>query len=98
MFRKFNPDSDVSTSTKVKASVQRSLKSKILEGNPDLTEEILDELLPKKSPLVQYKVGPHMMLYCRHEDSEREDVSGSDIPVFFQQRDGPILPVSGAIL
>lgn len=31
--------------------------------------------------MVQYKVGPHLMLYCR-----------GDEPVFFQQRDGPILP------
>mmetsp|Transcript_36005 Transcript_36005/g.41080 ORF Transcript_36005/g.41080 Transcript_36005/m.41080 type:complete len:202 (-) Transcript_36005:59-664(-) len=92
MFRKFNPDHDVSTSTQVKASVQRTLKAKILESNPDMTEEILAELLPKKPPLVQYKVGPHMMLYCRHEESEKEGVSGSDFPVFFQQRDGPILP------
>lgn len=90
MFRKFDPDNDVSTSTQVKASVQRALKSQILEANPRLTDEIIDELLPKKPPLVQYKVGPHMMLYCRHE--EQEGASGSDFPVFFQQRDGPILP------
>ena len=90
MFRKFDPDNDVSTSTQVKASVQRALKSQILEANPGLTEEILDELLPKKPPLVQYKVGPHMMLFCRHIESETS--SGLDCPAFFQHRDGPILP------
>eukprot|EP00543_Licmophora_paradoxa_P004491 CAMPEP_0202446088 /NCGR_PEP_ID=MMETSP1360-20130828/4722_1 /ASSEMBLY_ACC=CAM_ASM_000848 /TAXON_ID=515479 /ORGANISM="Licmophora paradoxa, Strain CCMP2313" /LENGTH=202 /DNA_ID=CAMNT_0049062517 /DNA_START=56 /DNA_END=664 /DNA_ORIENTATION=+ len=92
MFRKFDPSSDVSTSTQVKASVQRAIKSQILNANPELTDEILDELLPKKPPLVQYKVGPHLMLYCRYEESDQEGVSGSEIPVFFQERDGPILP------
>mmetsp|Transcript_3751 Transcript_3751/g.6264 ORF Transcript_3751/g.6264 Transcript_3751/m.6264 type:complete len:202 (-) Transcript_3751:212-817(-) len=92
MFRKFDPDNDVSTSTQVKASVQRALKSQIMEANPALTDETLDVLMPKKPPLIQYKVGPHMMLYCRHVDSEAEGTSASDFPVFFQQRDGPILP------
>lgn len=63
MFRKFSK-SDVSTSTQVKSSVQRAIKSQLLEQHPGLTEEVLDELLPKKHPLVQYKVGPHLMLYC----------------------------------
>mmetsp|Transcript_30981 Transcript_30981/g.41118 ORF Transcript_30981/g.41118 Transcript_30981/m.41118 type:complete len:198 (-) Transcript_30981:244-837(-) len=81
MFKKFDPSNDVSTSTQVKASVQRAIKSQISASHPSLTDAILDELLPKKPPLVQYKVGPHLMLYCR----------GSE-PVFFQQRDGPILP------
>eukprot|EP00565_Helicotheca_tamesis_P009560 CAMPEP_0185726950 /NCGR_PEP_ID=MMETSP1171-20130828/2777_1 /TAXON_ID=374046 /ORGANISM="Helicotheca tamensis, Strain CCMP826" /LENGTH=197 /DNA_ID=CAMNT_0028395401 /DNA_START=63 /DNA_END=656 /DNA_ORIENTATION=- len=81
MFKKFDPSNDVSTSTQVKASVLRKIKSSISTSHPALTDEMLDELLPKKPPLVQYKVGPHLMLYCR----------GSE-PVFFQQRDGPILP------
>ena len=90
MFRKFDPSADVSTSTQVKASVQRAIRSQIKEAHPALTDELLDELLPKKHPLVQYKVGPHMMLYCRHV--EHEDRSPTDEPMFFQQRDGPILP------
>jgi len=81
MFKKFDPDNDVSTSTQVKSSVQRHIKQSINESHPALTEEILDVLIPKKPPLTQYKVGPHLMLYCRGEE-----------PVFFQQRDGPILP------
>uniref|UniRef100_A0A7S1Y5F8 PUA domain-containing protein n=1 Tax=Grammatophora oceanica TaxID=210454 RepID=A0A7S1Y5F8_9STRA len=92
MFRKFDPSNDVSTSTQVKASVQRALKSQIADAHPALTEDILDALLPKKPPLVQYKVGPHLMLYCQRVESSEEDVSASDIPVFFQERDGPILP------
>jgi malignant T-cell-amplified sequence len=90
MFKKFDSSNDVSTSTQVKSSIQRALKSQILEQHPAITEELLEELLPKKSPLVQYKVGPHLMLYCRR--IEHEDRVPTDEPVLFQHRDGPILP------
>jgi malignant T-cell-amplified sequence len=89
MFKKFS-SSEVSTSSQVKSSVQRALKSQLLEQNPHLTEDIVEALLPKKSPLVQYKVTPHLMLYCRHV--EHEDRVPSDEPVLFQHRDGPIAP------
>jgi len=93
MFRKFDSSSDVSTSTQVKASVQRAIKGQILEAHPAITDELLDELLPKKPPLVQYKVGPHLMLYCRKIGGDGSGSgSDSDEPVFFQERDGPILP------
>jgi PUA domain protein len=94
MFRKFDPTHDVSTSTQVKSSIVRALKSQILENHPAITEDQLNELLPKKSPLVQYKVGPHLKLYCRQmQPDEDDDERGpSDRPVFFQHRDGPILP------
>jgi len=81
MFKRFDPSTDVSTSTQVKTSVQRGIKSQINNAHPSLSVEILDELLPKKPPLVQYKVGPHLMLFCRGTE-----------PVFFQHRDGPVLP------
>ena len=94
MFKKFDPSRDVSTSTQVKASVQRALKSEILQHHPNITEEVLNELIPKKSPLVQYKVGPHLMLYCRHiaHNNSDDDKSPTDQPILFQHRDGPILP------
>lgn len=90
MFKTFDPTNDISTSTQVKASVQRGIKSQIKESHPAISDEEIEALLPKKPPLVQYKVGPHMMLYCRRV--EQEDASPTDEPVFFQQRDGPILP------
>jgi len=90
MFRKFDPDSDVSTSTQVKASVQRRLKSLLLQQHSNLTEEQVECLVPKKSPLIQYKVGSHLMLYCQR--IEHEDKSPTDAPILFQQRDGPLLP------
>jgi len=80
-FKKFNADTDVSTSTQVKSSAQRSIKAQIIESHPALDDDKLDALLPKKPPLVQFKVGPHLTLYCR----------GSE-PAFFHHRDGPILP------
>ena len=89
MFKKFET-SEVSTSTQVKASVQRHIKSEIAAAHPKLSEDVLDALLPKKPPLVQYKAGPHLMLYCRR--IEHDDRSPSDEPMFFQHRDGPILP------
>lgn len=89
MFKTFKVD-DVSTSTQVKSSVGRALKTQILEQNPLINEEQLEALLPKKSPLVQYKVSSHLMLYCRR--IEHEDQSPTDEPVFFQHREGPILP------
>ena len=90
MFKAFDPSQDVSTSTQVKASVQRGIKAQIAEAHRSISEEELEALLPKKPPLVQYKVGSHMMLYCRRV--EHEGASPSDEPVFFQHRDGPILP------
>jgi len=81
MFKKFDPSNDVSTSTQVKSSVQRAIKTDIHESHCKITDELLDLLLPKKDPLTQYKVGPHLVLYCRNTE-----------PIFFQPRDGPILP------
>jgi len=97
MFKRFDPSNDVSTSTQVKASVQRSIKSQILKSNPSITDEQIDLLLPKKPPLVQYKVGPHLMLYCRSIDANNnsnddEGRSKESEPSFFQSRDGPVLP------
>lgn len=91
MFKRFDPDTDVSTSTIVKSSVQRGIKNEILTSHPNMDEEQLDLLLPKKPPLMQYKVGPHLMLYCRPPTSE-ESVMRDNEPVFFQSRNGPLLP------
>jgi PUA domain protein len=67
-----------------------------------MEDGMLDLLLPKKQPLMQYKVGPHLMLYSRcfssnteddNYDYNDEDETSDDYePVFFQSRDGPVLP------
>lgn len=91
MFKRFDASNDVSTSTQVKASVQRSIKAQILKSNPSIPDEQIDLLLPKKPPLIQYKVGPHLMLYCRSVDDDDGRLKESE-PAFFQSRDGPVLP------
>jgi len=63
MFKRFDP-SECSTSSQVKSSVQRVIKSKIVEANSKL-EDMIDDILPKKPPLVQYKNGPHITIYCK---------------------------------
>lgn len=72
MFKRFNAGTDCSTSTQVKASAQRAIKSQILEKHSNITEDMLDELFPKKSSLIQYKVGSHLMLYCRRHEPGSE--------------------------
>jgi malignant T-cell-amplified sequence len=97
MFKRFDPKNDVSTSTQVKTSIQRGLKSKLFLANPRITEEQLDLLFPKKDLLIQYKVGSHLMLYAQRV-IDNIDGGGSmnnspiDVPVLFQHRDGPVLP------
>lgn len=90
MFKRFDPDNDISTSTQVKASVQRGIKNSLNESHPDIEEDHLNFLFPKKPPLIQYKVGPHLMLYCR--PPTEESALTDNEPVFFQSRNGPILP------
>lgn len=77
MFKRFDPE-DCSTSTQIKSSAQRAIKVKILETFPDLTEDIMDQLLPKKPPLVQYKA-PNLTIYCTGGDA--------NVPLFYQNRD-----------
>jgi len=79
MFKKFAA-SDCSQSSQVKSSAQRGIKAKITEHHPAL-EDIIDEVLPKKPPLYQFRAGQHLTVFCR----------GSE-PLFFEHRDGPVLP------
>jgi PUA domain protein len=79
MFKKFT-SSDCSQSTQVKSSAQRAIKSKIVEHHPSL-ENLIDDILPKKPPLTQFKAGQHLTVYCRGNE-----------PLFFEHRDGPVLP------
>jgi len=91
MFKRFSPD-EVSTSTNVKSSVQRKIRESVLELNPPKLVSYIDTVLPRTAGagkgntdiLSQYKVmGSHTTLYTRGPDA---------IPVFFQHRDGPIMP------
>ncbi len=79
MFKRWE-SKECSTSSQVKSSVQRAIKEKICASNPALTD-VVDDVFPKKTPRTQVKASQHVTLYCR----------GSE-PVFYEQRDGPILP------
>ncbi|CAL5380968.1 unnamed protein product [Camellia sinensis] len=79
MFKKFSSE-DVSAQNQVKASVQRKIRQSIAEEYPGL-EPVLDELLPKKSPLIVAKCQNHLNL-----------VLVNNVPLFFNIRDGPYMP------
>lgn len=84
MFKRFDPSTDCSTSTQVKSSVQRGIKSFIMSSHELIDSvDLEDVVLPKKPPLMQYKVagGAHAVIYCQFDKA-----------LFFQSRDGPILP------
>ncbi|KAE8882911.1 hypothetical protein PF005_g4294 [Phytophthora fragariae] len=80
MFKRFSVDEHVSTSSKVKSSQQRSVRSKVLEQYPEL-EPYAEMLMPKKAPMVVAKCHNHIQIVL-HEGE----------PVFFNQRDGPFMP------
>jgi malignant T-cell-amplified sequence len=57
MFKKFNATEDVAGRQNVKTSVQRGIKSKIVETFPKL-EPYMEEIIPKKSQLSLVKWYP----------------------------------------
>ncbi|CEG50479.1 hypothetical protein PPTG_00042 [Plasmopara halstedii] len=80
MFKRFSVSEHVSTSSKVKSSQQRSIRSKILEQYPDLVP-YAELLMPKKSPMVVAKCHNHIQIVLLEGE-----------PIFFNQRDGPFMP------
>jgi malignant T-cell-amplified sequence len=54
MFKKFDVGEHVSNHSQVKSSTQRTIRAKILEQYPDV-DPYLEELLPKKAPMVVAK-------------------------------------------
>jgi len=79
MFKKFNKES-ISASNIVKSSIQRGIRSSILEQYPSL-EPIADTILPKKENFVVTKCADHISLVVINK-----------IPLFFNERDGPYYP------
>jgi PUA domain protein len=79
MFKKFSSE-EVTGQNQVKASVQRKIRQNIADEYPDL-EPLLDEMLPKKSPLIVAKCQNHINL-----------VVVNNVPLFFNVRDGPYMP------
>ncbi|KAG6487982.1 malignant T-cell-amplified sequence 1 homolog isoform X1 [Zingiber officinale] len=79
MFKKFSFE-DVSAQNQVKASVQRKIRQSIADEYPGL-EPLLDDMLPKKVPLIVAKCQNHLNL-----------VVVNNVPLFFNIRDGPYMP------
>ncbi|KAH7678686.1 MCT-1/Tma20 protein [Dioscorea alata] len=79
MFKKFSFE-DISAQNQVKTSVQRKIRQSIAEEYPGL-EPLLEDLLPKKSPLLVAKCQNHLNL-----------VVVNNVPLFFNVRDGPYMP------
>lgn len=79
MARKFSAEEIISQNL-IKSSVQRGIKSTIVNQFP-LFKETIDVVLPKKSNLILAKCQDHLTLL----------MVGGEI-VFFQQRDGPWIP------
>lgn len=66
--------------SKVKSSVQRGIRTKILDTYP-LLEPYIDDILPKKEQLDLVKIPDRVSLYCL----------GSTL-LFYQHMDDPIIP------
>ncbi|KAK0589896.1 hypothetical protein LWI29_019883 [Acer saccharum] len=79
MFKKFSSE-EVSAQNQVKASVQRRIRQSIADEYPGL-EPVMDDLLPKKVPLIVAKCQNHLNL-----------VLVNNVPLFFNIRDGPYMP------
>ncbi|KAI8923701.1 hypothetical protein BC831DRAFT_469880 [Entophlyctis helioformis] len=80
LFKKFNPKEDIAGQTQLKSSVQRAVRSKILEQFPALAPHI-DDLLPKKSPVFLVKCLDRVSL-----------ISVNNETLFFNSFDGPYYP------
>ncbi|KAI7319119.1 hypothetical protein KC315_g9835, partial [Hortaea werneckii] len=59
----FKKDFTAGSKTKVKSSVQRGIRQKVLDTYPGL-EPYIDEILPKKEQLDMVKVPDRVSLYC----------------------------------
>ncbi|KAI9270660.1 PUA-like domain-containing protein [Phascolomyces articulosus] len=80
MFKKFSFQENIAGQSQLKSSVQRGIRSKLQDQFPAL-DHVMDELLPKKTPIVQIK---------GHEHISFLQVNGEIL--FFQHFDGPYFP------
>eukprot|EP01099_Mayorella_cantabrigiensis_P000489 TRINITY_DN1228_c0_g2_i1.p1 TRINITY_DN1228_c0_g2~~TRINITY_DN1228_c0_g2_i1.p1 ORF type:complete len:183 (-),score=35.80 TRINITY_DN1228_c0_g2_i1:318-866(-) len=80
MFKKFSSKESVTSHSQVKSSVIRGIRSKILEQYPSIEEQI-DDILPKKTPLIVAKCQNHLNLIVVNDEI-----------IFYNERDGPYFP------
>ncbi|KAF9540445.1 hypothetical protein EC957_004285 [Mortierella hygrophila] len=77
----FNIKEDVTGHTQVKSSVQRAIRAKILEQYKEGIEGIIDDVMPKKAPLILMKCHEHINLIVMNNEV-----------LFFNHFDGPYFP------
>jgi len=76
----FKKDISAGSKSKVKSSVQRGIRSKVVEEYP-LLEPFIDEIIPKKGQLDHIKLPDRCSLYAL-----------GSVPLFFQHMDDALLP------
>lgn len=81
MFKKFSSQGDIVSQVPVKSSVQRSIRSQIVEQFPCI-ESFIDDILPKKEKWILIKCHGHMNLLSINYEP----------PLFFNVRTGPYFP------
>lgn len=80
MFSNFKSKADIRSTTPVKSSAQRNIKTKVVEIYPGLAP-FVDEIIPKKSQLTLSKCEDRVSLY-----------SVDNQVVFFQHFDDDLIP------
>ena len=80
MFSNFKSKADIRSTTPVKSSAQRNIKTKVVELYPGLAP-FVDEIIPKKSQLTLSKCEDRVSLY-----------SVDNKVVFFQHFDDDLIP------
>ncbi|XP_077299381.1 malignant T-cell-amplified sequence 1 homolog isoform X2 [Arctopsyche grandis] len=81
MFKKFDEKESISGVQQLKSSVQKGIRTKLLESYPHL-ETHVDAILPKKESCKIVKCHDHIEIM----------VNGPGELLFFRQRDGPWMP------
>lgn len=80
MFKKFE-DTDVSTTVQLKSSVQKNIKTKLIEQYPNFAN-YADAVMPKKEQIRVAKCPDHIELLVTQNGNH----------LFFRQREGPYYP------
>ncbi|KAJ3096016.1 hypothetical protein HDU97_006317 [Phlyctochytrium planicorne] len=80
MFKKFSVKESVTGQSQIKSSQQRAIRAKILAQYPAI-EPHLDEIMPKKAPLVVWKCQDAINIFTINNNL-----------LFFNHFDGPMIP------
>ena len=79
MFKKFSADENISSTSQIKNSVQRSIITQILNQYPSMAD-CIEFILPKKAMMIAKSLDNVQLLIVNNEI------------IFFNQRDGPFFP------